>query len=74
MLFFLFRGRYGSLLRAAAGIAVIAFGVIASTPLLVVLGGLLLAWAAVGGASQLAGRHRNPGAVSQRGGVLGPKR
>jgi hypothetical protein len=74
MLFFLFRGRYGPLLRAAAGIAVIVFGVIASTPFLVMIGGLLLAWGAVAGVGQLTGRRRNSGAAGPRGGGLGPRR
>jgi hypothetical protein len=74
VLFFFFRGRYGPLLRAAAGIAVIVFGLVNSTPFLVVIGGLLLAWGTVAGVGQLTDRRRNSGAVGQRGNGFGPMR
>lgn len=74
MLFVLFRGRHGPLLRAAAGIAVIVAGLVDSAAFLVVIGALLLAWAAAAGAGQLTRRRRGPGAAGPRRGGPGPSR
>jgi hypothetical protein len=74
-LFFLFRGRYGPLLRIAAGVAVIVFGLIDSASIALVIGGLLLAWGLVVGIGQLTGNRRNsPTVGGQRHDGFGRRR
>ena len=53
MLFLFFRGRYGSILRAFAGIAIVIYGIADSTPAAVVIGGALIVWAIATGFTQL---------------------
>ncbi len=45
MLFLFFRGRYGPILRAVAGIAIVIYGIADSTTAAVVIGGGLIVWA-----------------------------
>jgi hypothetical protein len=66
VLFFLFRGRYGPLLRAATGVVVIVFGLIDSASIALVIGGLLLAWGLVAGIGQLTGNRRNSPTAGKR--------
>jgi len=53
MLFLFFRGRYGPILRALAGIAIMIYGIADSTPAAVVIGGVLIVWAIATGFLQL---------------------
>jgi len=53
MLFLFFRGRYGSILRAVAGIAIVIYGVAASATVAVVVGGVVIGWAIATGFTRL---------------------
>jgi hypothetical protein len=55
MLYLFFRGRYGSILRAIAGIAIVIYGIAASVTAAVIVGGVLIVWATATGFLQL--RH-----------------
>jgi hypothetical protein len=49
MLFLFFRGRYGPLVRAAAGVALVVFGIVDSAKFALILGGVLIVWAVATG-------------------------
>lgn len=53
MLFLFFRDRYGSILRAVAGIAIVIYGIADSAPAAAVIGGVLIVWAIATGFLQL---------------------
>jgi hypothetical protein len=57
---FLFRGLYGTAIKAAAGIALLAAGLlIHSGAVLVVIGAVLIVWAGASGLSQLRSRGQD---------------
>jgi hypothetical protein len=58
MLFLFFRGRYGPLLRAVIGVALVVFGIADSAKFALVLGGVLIVWAAATGIRLLGSRDR----------------
>ncbi|MGD0606440.1 MAG: hypothetical protein ABSA53_23010 [Streptosporangiaceae bacterium] len=60
MLFLFFRGRYGPLIRAAIGVALVVFGIVDSAKFALILGGVLLVWAVAAGIRLLAGRGQTP--------------
>jgi hypothetical protein len=60
MLFLFFRGRYGPLVRAAIGVALVVFGIADSAKLALILGGVLIVWAAATGIRLLTGRGQTP--------------
>ena len=53
MLYLFFRGRYGPILRAVAGIAIVIYGIADSATAAVIVGGVLIVWAIATGFSQL---------------------
>ena len=57
MLFLFFRGRYGPLIRAVIGVALVVFGIVDSAKFALILGGVLLVWAVAAGV-RLLGRDR----------------
>jgi hypothetical protein len=59
MLFLFFRGRYGPLVRAAIGVALVVFGIVDSAKLALILGGVLIVWAVATGIRLLTGRGQN---------------
>ncbi len=62
MLFLFFGGRYGPILRAVAGIAIVIYGIADSAKAAVVIGGVLIVWASATGFTQLR-RGSGPGAT-----------
>jgi hypothetical protein len=56
--FFLFRGRYGALIRAVTGVALVAWGVAGRAAIPLVIGGALIVLALFTGISSLTGRSR----------------
>jgi len=60
MFFLFFRGRYGPLVRAVIGVALVVFGIADSARFALVLGGVLIVWAIATGIHLLAGRGRTP--------------
>jgi uncharacterized membrane protein HdeD (DUF308 family) len=62
MLFLFFRGRHGPIVRAVAGIAIVIYGIAASTTAAVVIGCVLIVWAIATGFLQLR-RGSGPGAT-----------
>jgi hypothetical protein len=67
MLFLFFRGRYGSILRAVAGIAIVIYGIAASATAAVVVGGVLIVWAIATGFVPL---RRGSGSSATGSGVV----
>jgi hypothetical protein len=68
MFFLLFRGRFGPLLRAAIGLALVVFGIADSATFVLILGGVLIVWAAVTGIHLVTGRGQNVVTSSAQGG------
>jgi hypothetical protein len=60
MFFLFYRGRYGPLVRAAVGVALLVFGIADSAKFALVLGGVLIVWAVATGIRLLAGRGQTP--------------
>jgi hypothetical protein len=56
MFFLFFRGRYGPLVRAVIGVALVVFGIADSARLALVLGGVLIVWAIAAATSSAFGR------------------
>jgi len=67
MLFLFFRGRYGPLVRAAIGVALVVFGIADSAKLALILGGVLIVWAGATGIRLLTGRSQNTVTGSDQG-------
>jgi hypothetical protein len=61
MFFLFYRGRYGPLVRAAVGVALLVFGIVDSAKLALILGGVLIVWAVATGIRLLTGRGQNTG-------------
>ncbi len=68
MMFIFFRGRYGPLLRVAGGVALVAFGIVNSARLAIILGGVLAVWGIAEGVSRRRGRASNTARGSDQGG------
>jgi uncharacterized membrane protein HdeD (DUF308 family) len=56
--FFIFRGRYGPIVRALVGIAVVVFGIAKSEKPALLIGGVLIVWAIATGISRLSSGSR----------------
>jgi hypothetical protein len=56
--FFLFHGRFGALVRAVTGVALIGWGVVGGGAIPLVIGGALIALTLVTGVSSLTARSR----------------
>ncbi|MGH2871528.1 MAG: hypothetical protein ACRDL5_03590 [Solirubrobacteraceae bacterium] len=66
MMFLFFRGRYGAILRAVAGIAIVIYGIADSAKIAVVVGGVLIVWAI---ATRLTQLRSGGGPGASRNGV-----
>jgi hypothetical protein len=56
MFFLFYRGRYGPVVRAAVGVALLVFGIVDSAKFALILGGVLIVWAVATGIRLLTGR------------------
>jgi uncharacterized membrane protein (Fun14 family) len=54
---FLFKGRYGLAAKAAVGVILLVVGAVATSRVLLVIGAVLVAWAAISGLAALRDRN-----------------